>query len=231
MSTKIKKLNFTFVFALILFLLIWGFSCTREPVLVEMFNTSDLVTMVSLDGRKPITLKKFQYHSEQLPPGKHTVKFDKEPEMEFVLDYKTKILLNPGGGNFYLKKIDFASQKSQQIVTLGRVHDTLTVGGYKVVGGFVSLGNDKLIKNTWDFGLRKAVPNSIEIKEDKYSLGFVSTTKLKLMSENNIINEVELEYKKAIRELRESEATDEMIKIILELSNDQFIHLTSSMMK
>ena len=51
------------------------------------------------------------------------------------------------------------------------------------------------------------------------------------MSEENLINEIELDYKKAIRELKESEATDEMIKTIFELTDAQYQHLIANLMQ
>ena len=216
---------------LISILSILALSCSKDPILLEMYNTSEKDIVVELDGKNPFTLKKLQYHAQMLPPGKRKVKFNYGEEMLFNLDYKSNIVLNPGRGNFYLKAINYASSNQNELKGNNNHPDTLLVGGYRVIGDYKSLGNDIILKGNWSFGLRKTVPNSIEIKSEKYSLGYASSTELKLMSEENLINEIELDYKKAIRELKESEATDEMIKTIFELTDAQYQHLIANLMQ
>lgn len=199
------------------------FSCTREPILVEMENSSEEDIVVEFDDRPPFTLPKKSYYAIKLPPGNRKVKFNNGEGITFHLNYNRKTFLNPGKGKYYFENAVFVG-KGKPI--FDQYVDTFFVGGYKIVGPFEFYSNEIIINGDWDFGLRELIPNQMEIKTDKYSLGYVTARKYKLVGEQYLINQAVYENRKMIYSLRENKVKDKEIKLLLELSDEQFKYLS-----
>jgi len=214
------KKTLILISGVILFNTLFFTLCTsRPPIEIKIDNPTDSTIILKIDD-KPLSIQSHTLRAFEVKPGIR--KFEYNSIVKFQdIDYQDKYLINPTKSKYYFDKIWYYTEQWNDNIKNSNKIDTTTIEGYKVKSP-VEITNDFIIIGKWSFWPYEYIPNSIEEKQEKYSLGIAASSKIKVYSENEYLRTIEMNFGAAIIKAEKLGMPKETIKILLEINDEQF---------
>jgi len=195
-------------------------SC-QSKISIQIDNPTDRTVSLQLNEQE-IKLEPQTTLIYLASAGRNKMTLENGQTESFILNFKKNILLNPTQSRYVMESVAYMTEQMKEHGPF-QSKNKISVGGYSIEGPYW-LNNGDLIIETWDYGPSEAPPKSLEVNI-KYSAGYEQREKVKVHRETDFVDILEAQYRGTIRKYIKEGIDRDVIRILLEMSEEQFKRL------